>query len=205
MAKTILKKARVFAINEHFYRRDDEEGGVLQARTVSLQVTPRQVEVLTLAQKLGDLSLAFRSPGDEDEDTDLRAGGTSVADLMRPADKVKDIDPNAALTSPGNNVADFVRDVGLPQMRMAAQPEPVSTEPAFRTQIIDQNGSRWYEYGPQGNMPREVIPGAEDRGQADGGENELEEPTEDMFDTGRKVYTDESDFYVDPPFSTPDS
>jgi pilus assembly protein CpaB len=161
LAKTILKKARVFAINEHFYRRDDAEGGVLQARTVSLQVTPRQVEVLTLAQKLGDLSLAFRSPGDEDEGADLRVGGTSIADLMRTSDMAEDVNETAG-QDPQENVLDFVRNVGLPNMRMAAQPEPASTEPAFRTQIIDANGSRWYEYGPDGNMPREVIPGAAD-------------------------------------------
>lgn len=204
MAKTILKKARVFAINEHFYRRDDAEGGVLQARTVSLQVTPRQVEVLTLAQKLGDLNLAFRSPGDDDEDSDLRAGGTSIADLMRPADDAGDVDPSVAPASPGNNVVDFVRDGGLPQMRMAAQPEPVSTEPKFRTQIIDQNGSRWYEYGPHGDMPREVVPSAEEPTDADSGpaEDEFDFPmdAEDLDDTGEEAAVD-----VDPAYADPDS
>jgi len=211
MAKTILKKARVFAINEHFYRRDDAEGGVLQARTVSLQVTPRQVEVLTLAQKLGDLNLAFRSPGDEDDGTDLRAGGTSVADLMRTSDVVED-GVGTGDHNPQENVADFVRNIGLPTMGTAPPSQPISTEPVFRTEIIDPSGSRWYEYGPDGNMPREVVPGAEDAGNFDPGpefdsgpeENEFGLPAglEELPEMGDEG---DIDIDVDPAYADPDS
>lgn len=198
MAKTILKKARVFAINEHFYRRDDAEGGVLQARTVSLQVTPRQVEVLTLAQKLGDLGLAFRSPGDDDSDDDLRAGGTSVADLMRTSDVVDDVDSTGG-PNPGGNLVDFVRDAGPPQMRMAAQPETVSTEPVFRTEIMDQSGSRWFEYGPNGDMPREVTPHADNAGNPDSA------PPKDPFDFASDLEEMGEEPEIDPAYADPDS
>jgi pilus assembly protein CpaB len=200
LAKTILKKARVFAINEHFYRRDDAEGGVLQARTVSLQVTPRQVEVLTLAQKLGDLSLAFRSPGDDDSDTDLPTGGTSIAHLMRPSEVVEDVDSTADPNA-GRRMADFVRDAAPPEMRVAAQPEAVSREPVFRTQIIDQSGSRWYEYGPHGDTPREVLPHEEhvDRG--------VSGPLKDPFDfaAGLQEMGADDELVTDDAHTDPDS
>jgi pilus assembly protein CpaB len=198
MAKTILKKARVFAINEHFYRRDDAEGGVLQARTVSLQVTPKQVEALTLAQKLGDLSLSIRAPGDDDSDADTGAAGTSLADLMRTSDVVED-PGSAAERKTGTDLLEMMKNAAPPQMRVAAQPGSVPAKPAVRTQIIDQNGSRWYEYGPDGDMPREVVP---DDGTAENDklgplENEFDFPAE-FGEMGEEQPSDIDDAYADP-------
>jgi hypothetical protein len=157
-ARTILQKARVFAINEHFFRDDEAEGGVIQAKTVSLQVTPEQVEILTLAMKVGDLSLSIRAPGD---DSEANPEGTSLEDLLRTSEVAEDTTGQSREIedrSADGGLVDFVRRMAPPPMRVATNPEPEPTEPSFRTQIVDQNGSRWFEFGPRGDAPREVMP-----------------------------------------------
>jgi len=46
--RTILKDVRVFAVNEHTDRETDENGKIIIAKTVSLLLTPGQVETLLL-------------------------------------------------------------------------------------------------------------------------------------------------------------
>ena len=65
--KTILQNVRVFAIND-VYDISSTAGAEksLSAKTISLIVTPEDAELIALATKLGDVSLALRSPEDKD-------------------------------------------------------------------------------------------------------------------------------------------
>jgi Flp pilus assembly protein CpaB len=65
--KTILQNVRVFAIND-VYDISSTAGAdkSLSAKTISLIVTPGEAELIALASKLGDVSLALRSPEDKD-------------------------------------------------------------------------------------------------------------------------------------------
>ncbi len=57
-AETALRDVRVVAIDQ---RPDSKDGQAVVARTVTLEVTPKQSEVLALAGDLGKLSLSLRS------------------------------------------------------------------------------------------------------------------------------------------------
>ena len=69
MAKTILSNARVLAIDKNVAAlfndksRDDDS----DLATATLEVSPKQAELLTVARKMGELSLSLRSAFVEDE------------------------------------------------------------------------------------------------------------------------------------------
>jgi pilus assembly protein CpaB len=58
VAETVLRNVRVIAIDQHL---DAKSGAAELARTVTLEVTPKQSEVIALAGDLGQLSLSLRS------------------------------------------------------------------------------------------------------------------------------------------------
>ncbi|MCB9990820.1 MAG: Flp pilus assembly protein CpaB [Rhodospirillales bacterium] len=62
--ETILQNVKVLAVDQTAMR-DEEEGGVKVGKTVTLEVNYQGAEVLALATKYGDLSLALRRLGDE--------------------------------------------------------------------------------------------------------------------------------------------
>ena len=62
-AEVILSDIEVFAINTHTSREVDADGGTVQAKTVSLLVTPPQVKKLMGAK--GRINLSLRRPDDE--------------------------------------------------------------------------------------------------------------------------------------------
>lgn len=59
LVETILPNVRVLAIGQNIQERNGEK--VVTGETATLEVTPVQAETLTLAQKVGQLSLALRS------------------------------------------------------------------------------------------------------------------------------------------------
>lgn len=65
-SETILRNVRVLAVDQ---RVDDQKGEVKPAKTVTLEVTPKQAETVSLIADLGKISLALRSLAAEDEDT----------------------------------------------------------------------------------------------------------------------------------------
>jgi pilus assembly protein CpaB len=58
-SETILSTVRVLVIDQTVQEKDGKK--VLVGKTATLELSPRQVETLTLAQHLGSLSLALRS------------------------------------------------------------------------------------------------------------------------------------------------
>ncbi|HEV3084833.1 MAG TPA: Flp pilus assembly protein CpaB [Gemmataceae bacterium] len=64
-SKIILQDILVLAVDQGKDRPDDKQAVI--ANTVTVQVTPQQAEVLTLAQRLGTLSLLLRAYGDEEK------------------------------------------------------------------------------------------------------------------------------------------
>ncbi|GIW94088.1 MAG: hypothetical protein KatS3mg110_2129 [Pirellulaceae bacterium] len=98
-ARTILRDVRVWAVNEKTERSVDDMGKVTVAQTVSLLVTPKQVELLTLAAQLGELRLSLRRPNDSKDPDD---SGMTVEDLLRAADL--DASRTAAALTPASPV-----------------------------------------------------------------------------------------------------
>jgi pilus assembly protein CpaB len=80
-SEMILKNIRVLAIDQLVGEKDGQK--VITGKTATLELTPRQAETLTLAQKLGSISLALRSitdaqASDKDNSDDDSARRSSV-------------------------------------------------------------------------------------------------------------------------------
>ena len=78
-SETILKNIRVLAIDQNVEEKNGQR--VVIGKTATLELTPGQAESLTLAQKLGSISLALRSITDanaKDDDDKTRGSGSGV-------------------------------------------------------------------------------------------------------------------------------
>lgn len=76
---TFLQNAKIFAVNSTVTKGDND--GAIAARTVSLEVLPKQTEIVSLARQLGKITLALRSPKDRDE-VELSSGTDANALLQ---------------------------------------------------------------------------------------------------------------------------
>lgn len=66
VTRTILQDIKVFAVNDILNTERDKEGGrSINAKTISLLVTPAQAAKLTLASQLGSINLVMRGPEDD--------------------------------------------------------------------------------------------------------------------------------------------
>jgi len=86
-SETVLANIRVLAIDQTV--KEEEGKKVVVGRTATLEVRPRQAELLALASSMGNLSLALRSlqdalPGGlEDDDNKLSEGVSSKITVLR--------------------------------------------------------------------------------------------------------------------------
>jgi pilus assembly protein CpaB len=64
VAETVLSDVRVLAIDQTVQEKDGQR--VVVGRTATLELSPRQVEMLGMARQMGTLSLALRSLADAD-------------------------------------------------------------------------------------------------------------------------------------------
>lgn len=83
-AQTILQNMRVLAIGQNIQEKNGEK--VVVGSTATLEVTPRQAEMLILAQRKGQLSLVLRSIAERKGDvavTDQESGRNSGLTIIR--------------------------------------------------------------------------------------------------------------------------
>ena len=73
IAETILQNIRVLAIGQNVQERNGEK--VIVGETATLELDPKQAELITLAQRTGELSLVLRSLAD--------AGKTAETPILR--------------------------------------------------------------------------------------------------------------------------
>ena len=78
--ETILRNARVIAMDQKLDFVPGDKPDI--AKTATLELTAKQTEIVTLAVKMGDLSLVLRSLQDsEEEERDLASGDDATAEL----------------------------------------------------------------------------------------------------------------------------
>jgi pilus assembly protein CpaB len=78
--ETILRNARVIAVDQKVDFAPGDKPDV--AKTATLELTSKQTEIITLAVKMGELSLVLRSLQDTDEeDRELGSGEDATAEL----------------------------------------------------------------------------------------------------------------------------
>ncbi len=65
VSETVLQDIRVLAVDQ---RIDDQAHNAPLARTATLEVTPKQAEVVTLLTEMGKLSMTLRSVGSAEND-----------------------------------------------------------------------------------------------------------------------------------------
>ncbi len=71
-SETILENVRILAIDQ---RTNDQDGAPKVGKTITLELTPKQVELTTVAQSLGSLSLSLRSLAEDQEQLRQMATG----------------------------------------------------------------------------------------------------------------------------------
>ena len=69
-SETVLTNVRVLALDQ---KTNDQDGKPKLAKTATLEVTPKQAEILAVVRELGSLSLALRSIAKDDEEMDRLA------------------------------------------------------------------------------------------------------------------------------------
>ncbi len=95
--ETVLRNARVIAMDQRLDFSPGDKPDI--AKTATLELTPKQSEIVTLAVKMGDLSLVLRSlqdpndKGDADEDAPAEPGDSfthdaQVSHLIKPLEMV---------------------------------------------------------------------------------------------------------------------
>jgi pilus assembly protein CpaB len=188
VARTILQRIRIFAINEQTIRRTDEEGNMKNTKTVTLEVTPEQVEILALADRLGDLTLSIRPPNDVT--LAERPQGTNIGVLLGSREIGVEIEPEEEQVARGRagGFADFVKKMaGSDSTRVAANPNTMPVSAGPRMIIYEPEGTRRFEFNPDGTSPREVASG--DLGVEMAGQAE----TEEELDAGDETEMDGED------------
>lgn len=86
-AETVLEDVRVIAIDQQIARGRD--GATIQGKTATVEVTPKQSEVLVAAGMMGQLSLVLRSLGNAPAGSELDRGA--------PKDFTADVDASRAM------------------------------------------------------------------------------------------------------------
>lgn len=111
VSETVLRNVRVIAIDQ---RLDSKAGEATVAKTATFEVTPKQSEIVALANEMGKLSLSLRSlvpgpdelksPDDEVKVSDSRDNKSSSADAHNPPHSetyTLDSDVSPLLPGPG--------------------------------------------------------------------------------------------------------
>jgi len=93
-ATTILQNIRIIGVDQ---QADELNEQARVARTVTVEVTPRQSQKLALAQRAGTLSLTLRNIGAVEE-------GEQALDVIRLSDIIEDDTPVVALPEPKQTV-----------------------------------------------------------------------------------------------------
>jgi pilus assembly protein CpaB len=179
MTQTVLQDVRVFAVNEHWRTEGDKGAETIAARTVSLLVTPPQVELVTLAAEMGRIRLSLRNPGDE---VVAETSGKGASDLLGGGDSGdrekewgSEKQPNSG--SGEKDLLGFLNKNKQPQAAAppavaVAPPQPVSDEERFTMEVLKgeelstvdftRNGKegRWRHEGAGGSSSSSTDPTA---------------------------------------------
>ncbi len=75
-SETVLTDIRVLALDQ---RADDQNKEVTVAKTATLEVTPKQAEVIAVVSEIGKLSLSLRSLGHDDTEMTAEAGNGKLS------------------------------------------------------------------------------------------------------------------------------
>jgi type IV pilus biogenesis protein PilP len=119
-AETVLRGVRVVAVGQAVARTGD--GGPIQGKTATLEVTPKQAEKLLTSQLMGSLSLILRGVDEVDESSSEVAGVAGAEEASRPVveDSGKD-DVSSGRSSGGRSFMTDVQASGVLEAMAASR------------------------------------------------------------------------------------
>lgn len=147
--KTVLTDVRVYAVN-HQTERIVEDDKTINAKTVSVLLTPKQVELLMLASEMGSIRLSLRGHNDRKE---TEANGTDVNTLVGNAPEKASEDDGPA-NSGGPSLSELLEQMkkSEPQVQAVAQvTEPIG--PAHEMTVHTPDGVVLYTWRRSGQLP----------------------------------------------------
>ncbi|WP_120717473.1 Flp pilus assembly protein CpaB [Tsuneonella amylolytica] len=134
-SETILRNLRVLATDQSTTQDKDESGGTIvkQSRTVTLEVTPKIAEKVSVAQTIGTLSLSLRSIADSQSELEraIAQGDVKIPDGATPQEEEKLL--REAMNRPTDGATTYQTggDVSRFQRRtMPPPPSAAATAPA---------------------------------------------------------------------------
>lgn len=140
VSETVLENVRVLALDQ---KLDDVKGEPALASTATIEVTPKQVEMIAVVGELGRMSLSLRSLGKPEEEA-LAAGDPQENELLRELAASEAVAPSGAAAEPVATLP--VRRVGeTADSDDTAEPERGATftlDNEVSHLIGPQNGSR---------------------------------------------------------------
>ncbi len=127
--RTVLQNIKVFAADATTdLERVNGDAKSIQAKTISLLVTPDQAQKITLASELGQVRLVMRSPED---DTQTKVDGVTPRELFGIADAGKLAKDEAPQAAPKSGVPEeFMAMLKAMQAKQAAVPAAQPAAPA---------------------------------------------------------------------------
>jgi pilus assembly protein CpaB len=91
VTRTILQDIRVFAVNDVLDIEKDKDGGKsINAKTISLLVTPKQATMVMLASQMGIVNLVMRSPETEEQADNAEARPSDLLGEVAKSDRDKE-------------------------------------------------------------------------------------------------------------------
>lgn len=185
LTRTILQNVKVFAVDDIFSREKDGKN-TIAAKTVSLLVTPRQAELLTLARSIGDIQLAIRNADDnsltETEGATLHELLGSVPPAAHPAEGAA---APSSLLGMLTQIPPPAPQAAAPANPPAAEPEPqAEARPVFTMVLVAGNQPTTITFDNENGLPRfagtaAASSGAGTLAPADGSAPAADEPAAD--------------------------
>jgi pilus assembly protein CpaB len=143
-AYTILRMARVYAVNSQTDRETDSKGNEAAAKTVSLLVKPKQAERLTLATEMGKIRLALRRPSDDPEkDEELERDLPAIfrdGDMLA-VEKAQSVQP--------------VVPAVVPTVVTPVEVAAIAVAKVHSMQILSPGGVQQYDWTNEKDLPQE--------------------------------------------------
>ena len=123
-SETILRNIRVLATDQSTVQQTGEKGETIVApfKTVTLEVTPKIAEKISVAQTIGTLSLSLRSLSDSEGEIDaaVAAGGVKIPDNATPEEEEKLL--KAAVNGPAASKGSFATGGDVSRFQRTTMP-----------------------------------------------------------------------------------
>lgn len=163
VAETILSNVRVLAVDQRMQSFDEKGKPIMAAlQNVTMEVTPRIAEKISVAQSIGRISLSLRSLADNSADLDqaIASGQVDVPEGMDPKTERRVLAAMAArpfdggTATVGADVSRYQRSTVPPKPASAAPPPPPPPAAMLQAAMGGSNGVSQAPVRPRGPVVR---------------------------------------------------